>query len=450
MKTTYLLLLVGSLLSLASCKKFLDEKPDRSLVVPENVKDLQALLDNTNIFNADYPYALDIGADDYFLKTADWLARSASEKNGYIWEKDVFNDNPNNPWSISYVIVYNSNVVLDQLKKLGTSAGTQEGINNIKGQALFFRSFAFYNLLQVFAKPYSVDSAALQWGIALRLDADLNKPTTRATVKQSYDQLIADTKEASTLLPDFPALKTRPSKQAAFALLARTYLSMSDYENALLYADSALKLYNTLLDYNTLNPAATRPVPQFNAECIFHSVYVTTNTLNILAKVDSALFSSYDANDLRRSVFFKNNGDGTYSFKGSYDGSARSFNGFAIDEMYLTRAECFARAGNTSAAMNDLNALLVKRWKTGTFIPFTASDANQALAEILTERRKELLMRGIRWSDLRRLNKEPQFSKTLVRFEDNQIYYLYPNDPRYVFPIPLLIIQMTGIPQNDR
>lgn len=437
-------------LTFSSCKKFLDAKPDKKLVVPSNTTDLQAVLDNTNILNAYYPYFVEIGCDDYFITTADWLARTASEKNGYIWGSDVFNESPNNDWSFPYAVVYNANVVLDELKDLGASAGKQQDIDNVRGEALFFRSFAFYNLLQVFAKPYSADSADLQWGIALRLNSNFNEPTVRATLKQSYDQLIGDAKEAVGLLPATQSLKTRPSKTAAYALLARTFLSMSDYVNAGLYADSALQLNNSLLDYNILKPSDARPLPLFNTEDIFHSIFITTNSINILSKVDSVLYHSYDSNDLRLKLFFKNNNDGTFSFKGSYDHSSRSFNGFATDEMFLIRAECFARAENISAAMNDLNTLLVKRWKTGTFIPFTAIDKNDALNQILGERRKELLMRGLRWPDLRRLNKEPQFAITLTRFVDNQVYYLYPNDSRYVFPIPNLIIQMTGIPQNVR
>jgi tetratricopeptide (TPR) repeat protein len=450
MKRIHFLFIFFSAILLCSCKKFLNEKPDKSMVVPQSVQDLQAVLDNTNIFNVNYPFALDIGVDDYYITTADWQSRPSSEKNGYIWEADVFNDNPNNSWSLPYTIVYNSNVVLDQVKSLGDKAGAQAEINNARGQALFFRSFAFYSLLQVFAKPWSVDSAHLHWGIPLRLDADLNKPTQRASVKESYEQVLVDAKEAAALLPSFPLFKTRPSKTAAYALLARTYLSMSDYDNAYRYADSALQLNNTLLDYNTLNPAASAPVPLFNAEVLFHSIYTVTLSLNLYSKVDSFLFSTYDSNDLRSQTFYKNNGNGTYSFKGSYDGSLRLFNGFAIDEMYLTRAECLARLGNVPAALSDLNKLLVKRWTTGTFVPFIAMDAADALNKILMERRKELLMRGIRWMDLRRLNKEPQFAKTLARILDGQSYYLYPNDPRYVFPIPLLVIQMTGIPQNER
>jgi hypothetical protein len=223
---------------------------------------------------------------------------------------------------------------------------------------------------------------------------------------------------------------------------------MRDYDNAFIYADSSLMLNNTLLDYNTLNASMSYPVPLFNDETLFHSIYSTTLTLNLYAKTDSSLYNDYADNDLRKTIFFKTNSDGSHTFKGSYDGSIRLFNGFAVDEMYLTRAECYARKGNVASAMNDLNTLLSKRWQTGTFTPYTATDANDALTQILNERRKELLMRGIRWTDLRRLNKEPQFQKILVRDIGGSKYYLYPNDKRYVFPIPLEIIQLTGIEQN--
>jgi hypothetical protein len=100
--------------------------------------------------------------------------------------------------------------------------------------------------------------------------------------------------------------------------------------------------------------------------------------------------------------------------------------------------------------MNNLNALLVKRWKTGTFIPLTASNTDDALNKILLERRKELCFRGIRWSDLKRLNKDLKYSKTLVRVLNGQTYTLLPNDPKYVLPIPDNEIRVSGIEQNLR
>ena len=80
----------------------------------------------------------------------------------------------------------------------------------------------------------------------------------------------------------------------------------------------------------------------------------------------------------------------------------------------------------------------------------TASGTDDALKKILTERRKELLLRGIRWTDLRRLNYDSQFATTLTRVVNTQIITLMPNDNRYVYPIPNDEILYSGVTQNPR
>ena len=99
--------------------------------------------------------------------------------------------------------------------------------------------------------------------------------------------------------------------------------------------------------------------------------------------------------------------------------------------------------------MTDLNNLLFQRWKTGTFVPRSASSSSDALNQVLTERRKELIFRGTRWSDLRRLNKEG-YNITLQRTIQGQTFTLAPNSPLYVLPIPPDVIAQTGIAQNPR
>lgn len=136
-------------------------------------------------------------------------------------------------------------------------------------------------------------------------------------------------------------------------------------------------------------------------------------------------------------------------FKGHYHGGRLNFGGLAVDELLLIRAEGFAREGDVPGALADLNTLLQARWDENTmFVPLTASTAAQALDLILVERKKELLLRGLRWTDLRRLNQEPGREVTLNRTVAGTAYTLEPNSYKYTYPIPNDIIQQTGIPQN--
>jgi len=100
--------------------------------------------------------------------------------------------------------------------------------------------------------------------------------------------------------------------------------------------------------------------------------------------------------------------------------------------------------------MVDLDTLLVIRRKTDTYVPLTAGSADEALSIVLTERRKELVMRGLRWTDLGRLNEDSRFAKTLTRQIAGTSYTLPPNDPRYVLLIPNEVIQFTKMEQNSR
>jgi starch-binding outer membrane protein, SusD/RagB family len=64
------------------------------------------------------------------------------------------------------------------------------------------------------------------------------------------------------------------------------------------------------------------------------------------------------------------------------------------------------------------------------------------------ERKKELLFRGLRWTDLRRLNKESNLASTISHVYNGTSYSVIPNSYQYTFPIPLDIIQLSGIQQN--
>ena len=94
---------------------------------------------------------------------------------------------------------------------------------------------------------------------------------------------------------------------------------------------------------------------------------------------------------------------------------------------------------------------MIKRWSNKVSFPqFAANDPDEALSLILQERRKELVYRNLRWTDLRRLNLEPKFAKSIKRTIKGTEYILEPNDGRYVFAIPDDEIKISGIEQNMR
>ncbi|WP_158085241.1 RagB/SusD family nutrient uptake outer membrane protein [Niastella vici] len=439
-----------------SCKKdWIEVKSDKSLDVPTSIEDFQAMLDNAVIMNDNRPSLGEISADNYYLTDALWDSWVSINRNAHIWAGDIYSEITTDQfnWNTSYRQVFYANIALEGIDKVEQQGYNAAAWNNVKGSALFFRGEAFFNLSQLFSKPYSLtgtDGA----GIPLRLNANPNDASVRSGLQQTYDQILSDLQGSVDYLPVIPLYKTRPSKPAAYALLSRFYLVKQDYVNGLKYADLCLKLYDSLLDYNTLNANATFPIPALNREVIFMTTMENAAFLPGTHIVDSNLYNGYDLNDLRKKILYRANTAGQLYFNGTYTGGAliqnsRTFGGIATDEVYLTRAECYARTGNITAAMDDLNAVMSKRMKTGFFVPFTAANSGDALKLVLQERRKETPFRGLRWLDLRRLNSEGA-NITLTRTVKGQLYTLPPNDPKYVLPIPPDVISLTGMNQNER
>lgn len=454
----FLALCITALAVATSChkKEFLDAKPDSDLFVPTTLDDCQALLDNETIMN-ETPVLGELSADNFYLPYAFWHGLNAKEKNAYIWLDNTFDGLTGDisDWNAPYKQVFYANVILEALSKLPLTAENETRWKAIKGAALFARAHAFYQVAQIFAPVYSTNSAGEKLGIPLRLTPGVDEKSVRSTVQATYDRILSDLLEADQLLPAAIPFnnRNRVSQPAAFALLARVYLSMDNYVHAKLYADSCLQLHNTLIKYDTLNTQVNNPFNKFNAETIYQSRFTTTNVLRGITVsnciVDSNLYRSYADNDLRSLIFFKVHPTaGNINPKIGYTGTNQLFTGLATDEVYLIRAECLARTGHVQEAMNDLNKLLENRWKANHFVPLQASNADDALQKILAERRKELPFRGLRWTDLRRFNKGGA-KIPLTRILD-KTYELAPGDLRYTLLFPPDVMNLSSMAQNPR
>lgn len=432
-----------------SCSRFLDEKSNLHLTTPSTLEDNQALLDRYGDVITNFAASGMVSSDDFYISDADFNALVHEEdKRLYTWQPDHVSTSKSagNDWLYCYKGINISNSVLDNLDYYEISNS-----DNVRGQALALRAARYLDAVQIWCVAYNKNTANSDLGLPLRLDSDMNIPSTRSSLQQTYNQILKDLNEAVELLPINQIAVTRPSKVTALAYLARAYLYMGDYQKAKEYAIKALDLKNTLIDYNTLNSKQNYPIKDLNTEVLLRTtMFIAHPTRSTIIKVPMELYQSYHSNDLRKSIYFNINTQGQILFRGNYTGGATGkLTGMAIDELYLILAESYAHLNNVSDAMAILNQLLVTRWKNGTFTNYTASSKDEALNLIKNERRKELLFRGIRWADIKRYNRDGA-NITLKKVVNNKEYVLPPNDLRYAIAIPEEVINISGMQQNKR
>ncbi|MBC8986512.1 RagB/SusD family nutrient uptake outer membrane protein [Pedobacter sp. N36a] len=448
---------------MVGCKKnFLDEKPSSKIVLPSTLGDITGLLDNPAFYSFSSPALAIISSDEFEYRDYNtWKSLpTVAERNTYIWASDLYEDLPNlDDWFTPYKCIFYANNAIAGLERIPLTRDNTEKHNYLKGWAHFNRAYFFYVLASNFCKSYDSQTAANDLGIPLKVSPAIDEIMQRSSLQETYEQIFRDLNVAKQMLEKqrIPSeQKNRPSLAAVYALEARIYLNMREYRKAEFASDNCLALYSKLIDYNSVKLPNTTPFSRTNVENIF--VTCTTSTFLGMAtgknngniKIKESLLNLYDSEDLRAKIYFVvANGGGLVMNRGYFGAGSYPFTGLATDEIYLIKAECVARRGDFNGSMSVLNKLLINRFPTSKFIPKQVTSQQEAMEVLLTERRKELIWRGIRWEDLKRLNKEGA-NITLTRLLNGVTYSLLPNDPKYVFPIPSAEIAFSGITQNLR
>ncbi|KGE13525.1 RagB/SusD family nutrient uptake outer membrane protein [Sphingobacterium deserti] len=430
---------------LSSCSNYLDVKPDASLATIDRASELYALMDNEFVMHQQIITGEDL-ADNYYVLDQTWNA-STSEmvRNKYIYSTT---ENDEVGWSGIYTEVYYANVVLERVEELRENLTPTE-YNEIKGTALFYRSLAFFEALTLFAMPYRVGGNEDALGVPLRTTADVNISFPRATVGASYRKIFEDLAMSVDLLPSTTAVQSRPSKRAARGLQARVAFDIGDYERAFAFSQLVLQEESTLLDFATIDHTAALPFDRYNIEVIHYTYRFSDFLAPQRSIVDSVLYTSYTDADYRKRCYFQFNADADVVFKGSFTQANNSqFTGLSTSEIYLTCIESALRTNREEASREWLNPYLRMRYMP-TGIPNTAVSATELLSLVQSERRKELIYRNRRWSDIRRRNLDGE-NIVLQRRLNGQLYSLEPNSSGYALPIPLEAIRYSGIEQNLR
>lgn len=448
--------LVSISLLLASCQAdFLDVKRDKRQVIPTSLKDYQSIIDN-ELLNIRTAFTVgDLGADDFFVSDEHFdLTPIAWERNAYTWQKDIFEGAQALVWDQNYEKILYSNLVLDGLSKIEPSGDELIQWNNIRGSALFFRAYTYFQLSQIFCNNYDGSKSATDLGLPIKLTPDLNEKVKRSTVQETYDFIVNDLLEALTLLTPLKEIyKNRPTANSTLALLARIFLQMDDYQNALYYADEFLSVQHELLNYNNVSSTNYYPFSVYgegNPEHILiDRAFSCALLTNPRLQISTELLDLYGENDLRKVLYFIETNSGI-GYRGSYNGTALLSGSPTVSEVLLIRAECNLRLNRVNASLDDLNWLLKNRYVTNEFEDIKEEDEEKLLDIILEERRKELVFRGLRWSDLRRINKDPKRKKTLFRTVNGEEFSIQPEDKRYTWPIPDIEVKINNMIQNER
>jgi len=359
-------------------------------------------------------------------------------------------------WRYYYQIVRSSNSIFDVIGGDGKMPAEGEANRVYYGQAKVLRAYAYFNLVNLYAKPY--DEGATKPALPI-LKSQLTASTSGlSTVDDVYNFIIADLKEALVALNGYKrATKDQPDASLAQAYLAYVYLSKGDYENAAKYsADIISSGSYPLLSYANLTTTGFSSIDSPNWIWGINLTKDNTSGLpTFWGQVDyftysycwagdykmipDNVYSSIPATDKRKSWF--RSSFPQMSWYKFYDAGRKAGGDklwtndevyMRIEEMYLVNAEANARANNLSEARTALKSLLDQRDPT---VAATVAFMNQGqlLDAIYYNWRVEL------WAEGRGLLTMKRFKKSVVRGGNDFAYpgesFSY-NDSRFTFEIP--------------
>ncbi|GGD68834.1 membrane protein [Emticicia aquatilis] len=356
-----------------------------------------------------------------------------------VWNQSITSsgDFVNQVWGAAYTTINSANILIDNLN---TSKVLADDLRkNYIAEAKFLRAFAYFSLVQTYAKPFQQNSAAP--ALPLRLTPEIsggNNDFAFSTVAEVYTQILKDLNEAETDLPvtySTPLLiASRAHKATAIALKTRVNLVKGDYAAVV---TEAKKIVSTAAPFQYVSGTLTHRL-EANIATVFGGSYVGNEVLltipyinpteapglqaslasnyltpviylNSVGIVTDPTLASTTSTDARKSLI-STNATGQKLLR-KFPKNSAPFSDYVpiirYAEVLLNYAEAATETGDLITATALLNA--VRKRSDANFV-FTKGISTKAelVETILTERRIELLGEGFRTPDLlRRVQKLP-------------------------------------------
>lgn len=429
-------------LSFSACKNdFLDVNPKGKLIASKTSD--YDLMFNWGAIRIGLPTSAVIMGDDAIVVDPLYAKAVLRTQRFFRWEDDVYEPEDNaQEMSLLMPKIYVYNKIITEV--MNSKGGSEQQKAELQAEAYANRAWSYFMLINYFGLPYNAQTSATDLGYPIITEADVAETKfSRASVAEVYAFIIDDLKKAISGMPAQSESRVRMSKAAAEAILAKVYLFMGNYKEAITQIDNAFSHMPTnfvvsLYDYNstlaaggawgynvTTSPKAYVsgvPLGDIHNETLLDRGFNNSWSLNgadiLLSPKASAL---YKESDMRLRLFSSQPyGGGTIASPNALGEAApmraigfyNTQYGVRLSEMYLIRAESKAREGDINGAIVDLETLRLKRMPAAS-AEVTISDRDELVRFIIDERTREYGMQGYRWFDMRRLSKDPLFANEL-------------------------------------
>lgn len=356
-------------------------------------------------------------SNGWFLTTYRWLDHRNANGNAYF------------PYQFFYRIISNANVLIAGIDKV---PGADVEKNAIKGQALAYRGWAYFNLVQMYGRRFDRTGTNNTDGVPLVLTPTI-EPQPRATVADVYKQVNEDLNTAETLLATARprADKSNLNVNVVRGMLARVALTQQNWALAATKANQARQGFTLMTGAqqmegfsNWANPEWMWGSSQIDDQTEFFTAFLAYNSYNYNSTnirtnpkcISSSLYNTMAATDVRRSLWIPvptaanaitppgGNRAPFMNQKFRAKDAANSVGDMPymrVAEIFLIEAEALARDGRDAQAIDVFAQFMASR--VPSYVRPTAT-GTALLTLILNSRRIELWGEGFRFLDLKRLN----------------------------------------------
>lgn len=338
------------------------------------------------------------------------------------------------PWRMFYQWISNANILINGAEN---AVGPEADKNSVLGQALVYRAWSHYYLVQLYANRYVPGGANAQLGVPY-MSENLEEGIARHTVAEVYTKIMADLDAAIAILGSSRPNKSHMNKDVAKGVKARVALTMGNYALAASLSNEVKAGYD-LMDFDTYKAGfrvESQSIDEFlwasqiisidqNDKWAAYGAYISRNFSSSAIRgnprsISSFLYEKISDTDVRKTLFSKDgqhanlqSGANLLSSHSRHPYTNQKFIAVSnsdsrvdvpllrVAELYLNEAEALARTGDDAGAAEVLYDLVVTRDPDYTLSTNTGDDL---IEEILFQRRVELWGEGFRFFDLKRLD----------------------------------------------